>query len=483
MEHFDKKAIDAKVAAGFPLTDRWHNRFHLEMPFGLINDPNGLTYANGEYHIFYQWNPLGCEHKNKCWAHVRTRDFVHYSLPELSLWPSDEHDKDGCYSGCGFTEKGKVHVFYTCNAKNDGIRTPAQRFGTLQEDGSVEKGEIAVPDSPAGITGHFRDPYLFHRHGKRYFVIGAQADEPEPRGTVLIYEETKEGWKNLGELKTRLGQFGYMWECPNLLHFGAYDALIFCPQGLEAREFDRQNIYQAGYIAGHLSLDSLDMMQHSKFQELDHGFDFYAPQVFQHEGRHILLGWMGMPDKDDEYPTREKGWMFSLTLPRVLSLRQGHIYSRPARELKALRIEETAIDIDMDMEQDLTEQLFDGTEVLLDLTLGKAQHISLVLAYGLEKTVFSYDRTTQVMTIDRTGMTYGGRGVRRFKLFVDRMLSLQLFVDRTAVEAFFQHGEEVASMLVFPEKNIRPEIRIHADAPLESVTGRLWELDAFHFTR
>lgn len=96
MEKFDKKAIDAKVAAGFPLTDRWHNRFHLEMPFGLINDPNGMTFANGEYHIFYQWNPLGCEHKNKCWAHVKTRDFVHYSLPELSLWPSDEHDKDGC---------------------------------------------------------------------------------------------------------------------------------------------------------------------------------------------------------------------------------------------------------------------------------------------------------------------------------------------------------------------------------------------------
>ena len=193
MEKFDKKAIDAKVAAGFPLTDRWHNRFHLEMPFGLINDPNGLTFADGEYHIFYQWNPLGCEHKNKCWAHVRTRDFVHYSMPELSLWPSDEHDKDGCYSGCGFTEKGKVHVFYTCNAKNDGVRTPAQRFGTLQEDGHVEKGAIVVPDSPEGITGHFRDPYLFHRHGKRYFVIGAQADEEKPRGTVLIYKGDERG--------------------------------------------------------------------------------------------------------------------------------------------------------------------------------------------------------------------------------------------------------------------------------------------------
>ena len=210
-----------------------------------------------------------------------------------------------------------------------------------------------------------------------------------------------------------------MWECPNMLHFGSYDALIFCPQGLEAREFDRQNIYQAGYIAGHLSLDSMDMMQHTKFQELDHGFDFYA-----------------------EYSTSEKGWMYSLTLPRVLTLRQGHIFSRPAAELKALRIESTAIDIDADMESSILTRLFDGSEVLLDITLGKAQKVTM---------------------------------------FVDKVLSLQMFVDRAAVEAFFQHGEDVASMLVFPEKNIRPELRIEADAALETVTGRVWELDAFRF--
>ena len=133
------------------------------------------------------------------------------------------------------------------------------------------------------------------------------------------------------------------------------------------------------------------------------------------------------------------------------------------------------------MEDRLVSRLFDGSEVLLDITLGKAKKVELSLVYGLEKTVFSYDHTTQVMTIDRTGMKNGGRGVRRFKMFVDRVLSLQLFVDRAAVEAFFQHGEDVASFLVFPEKNIRPELRVTADAPLETVTGRVWELDSFRF--
>ena len=65
MEYFDKVEIDARIAAGFPPVHHLHNRLHIEMPFGLINDPNGLVYHDGAYHIFYQWNPFGCAHKNK----------------------------------------------------------------------------------------------------------------------------------------------------------------------------------------------------------------------------------------------------------------------------------------------------------------------------------------------------------------------------------------------------------------------------------
>lgn len=482
MMKFDKQAIDAKVREGIPFEHRWHNRFHLEMPFGLINDPNGLAFHQGEYHIFYQWNPLGCEHKNKCWAHVKTRDFVNYTMPELAMWPTDEHDKDGCYSGCGFVEDGALKVLYTCNAKDEqGVRTAAQRVGTFS-GGKVRKEDILVPGNPEGYTAHFRDPYVFYRRGKKYFVLGGQTKEE--RGCALIYREDADGWTFLGELKTKMTEaeekFGYMWECPGMLRFGTHDVLLLCPQGLPEKEFKYQNIYQSGYFAGHVSLDSMEMY-HGRFQELDKGFDFYAPQVFQHEGRHILLGWMGMPDKDGEYPTREKGWMYSLTMPRALTLRQGHIYSRPVKEMRALRVDESVVDIDAEQVSSFSESLSDGAEILLDFQLGEAQQLDLELVYGLEKLVFHYDRTTQVMTIDRDGMKLGGRGKRRFKLYVDDVLNIQLFVDKTAVEAFFQHGEEVASLFVFPEKHILPEFHVQADVPMESVSGRIWELDAVKF--
>ena len=223
------------------------------------------------------------------------------------------------------------------------------------------------------------------------------------------------------------------------------------------------------------------MMQHTKFQELDRGFDFYAPQVLSHEGRQILLGWMGMPDKDGEYPTKEQGWMYSLTMPRELRLRQGHIYSRPAREMKDLRIQETAMEIEGEALKEIARPLFDGSEILLDIEMGAAKEIVVTLAYGTESLLFIYDRHAQTMAIDRNGMRKGGRGIRRFKLFADTNLSLQLFVDRTAVEAFFQHGEEAASILVFPEKNIQPEVRVTADGEMVSLNGKIWELDGFWY--
>ena len=482
MEKFDKQAIDQQVRDGLPFKHHWHNRFHLEMPVGLINDPNGMTYLDGVYHIFYQWNPYGPVHKNKSWAHTTTKDFIHYSYPELSLNPTDVHDKDGCYSGCGLVENGEVRILYTCNSKDENnVRIPAQRFGTLMNDGIVRKDSIIVEKNPEGITGHFRDPNIFYDHGSRYFVLGAQRENET--GTVLIYsEDNDKNWNLLGELKTELVDFGYMWECPGLIRFGDYDALIFCPQGLKEEEYQYQNLYQAGYIVGHVSLDSMEMI-HGKFQELDKGFDFYAPQAFSQCGRKILLGWMGMPDKDSEYPTGEvtdaTPWRYSLTLPRVLSLYQGHIYSQPVDELKALR--KNHLDIDANANNRVESNLFEGTEIDLNIEFGSAEKITLALEYDSEKVCLEYDRSKQVFMIDRNGMKLGGKGQRKFKLFADKNLELKMFVDKTAIEIFLQNGMEAASFFVFPEKDVIPKMVLQSDQNFDRVSGKIFELGSFIF--
>ena len=486
MEKIHRQDIENRLREGFPLRGRWHNGFHLEMPFGLINDPNGLAYVNGEYHIFYQWNPLGCQHKNKCWAHVKTKDLVNYTMPELSMWPTDSHDKDGCYSGCGFGENGQLRVLYTCNAKDEnGHRTPAQRLGTLMADGGIRKDEIVLPKEAEGYTPHFRDPYVFDRQGQRYFVVGAQNEGL--KGRAVVYEKDAQTpgnsrWHLLGEIKTGYQDFGYMWECPNFLHINGQDVLMFCPQGLEAQEYKYQNLYQSGYIIGQWNPVTMEM-EHGEFQELDRGFDFYAPQVMVQEDRYLMWGWMGIPEEEGQHPSAEDGWVFGLTVPRELTLKDGHIYQRPARELENLRMEGHISRIKA---QDVVEYAMElelprRSDINLACQMGEAREIRLSLCYGEESLQLVYDRESQVMSIDRNGMKLGGRGIRRFKLPAKDTLQLQILADTSAVEIFFQQGREAAALFVYPTTDAKPQLKLAADGKIKSLEGTCWELQGFSY--
>ncbi len=493
MRYIDKIRIEEKLQQSYSLSGRWHNGFHLEMPFGLINDPNGLVFVNGKYHIFFQWNPLGCEHKNKCWAYTSTSDFVHYSRPKLAMQPTDAHDKDGCYSGCGFAEEGCARVLYTCNAKDEaGVRTPAQRLGTLLADGTIRKDEIIVPKEAAGYTAHFRDPYMFVRDGRRYFVLGAQNESLQ--GRAVVYREaagndgslpengndTAGNWDFLGEIRTAYPAFGYMWECPNLLQFPAGDVLLFCPQGLKPEEYAFQNRYQSGYVSGRLNLDSM-VMEHGEFCELDRGFDFYAPQVLEKDGRHIMFGWMGMPEDESLYPSSEDGWLYSLTMPRELTLQDGVLYQQPAAELLALRKPKSERQVQAISACEYQLLLPELCEAKLAVQMGAADHVKLILAYGKESLILYYDRLQQVMTIDRSSMKLGAKGMRRFRLAAEDVLKLHLWVDKSAVEVFFQEGREAASMLIFPTRETVPQIIVQGDARLSKIEGRIWELSAHQY--
>lgn len=501
---FNKQAVDDRVRAEIPYTTRWHNRFHIDAPHSLISDPNGLCCCDGTYHIFCQWNPVPENqqwHKNKSWMHTTTKDFINYTMPELSLWPRDEHDKDGCHSGCGFVEDGKVRVFYTCNARDENyVRTVAQRFGTLQEDGSITLDEIQVYGNPEGYTAHFRDPNFFYRNGVRYFAMAAQrmsdpAKSSRPtNGAVLIYKEKPEGgWELLGEVKTDYYDFGYMWECPNLLQFEDMDVLIVCPQGVHHEELKYQNHCLAGYFIGHFSVDSLDMI-HGKFHELDKGFDFYSPQVFANEARHIMVGWIGMPDLVDTVETAKDGWLYSLTMPRELTIHQGKVRSQPVKEMEALRQERT--DIDVSNAQNTPVQLPKGSESIVNITFGDARQVEISVNWGKEKFIMQYDRNTQIITLDRNNMKLGGKGIRpfsdgkntdvnigtrKFKLFTNLELNFRLFVDNSVIELFLQDGEEACSLLVYPEEDVAPVLEFKADKPIQRIAGRVWQLGEFTY--
>ncbi len=97
-----------------------------------MNDPNGLVYYKGKYHVFFQWNPFDTKHTFKCWGHYSSTDFIHWEVHPPALVPSEWYEKDGCYSGSAIVYDNKLYLFYTGNVKTtDGGRETYQCLGSI----------------------------------------------------------------------------------------------------------------------------------------------------------------------------------------------------------------------------------------------------------------------------------------------------------------------------------------------------------------
>lgn len=421
---------------------QWHNKFHLEMPNGLVNDPNGLCYHQGKYQIFFQWNPFGCEHKHKHWTYTQTTDFINYTKPQIALAPVDKFDKDGCYSGSARSKNNKLEIIYTANLKDEqNIHYSRQVLVKQDDDGEFIKEKIIIDTVPKGYTTHFRDPYIFTKSNRSFIILGAQRENLT--GCALIYEEIDENWIFRGELKTQLTDFGYMWECPNLFTIDDKDILVFCPQGLKAQKYQYQNLYQTGYLIGQFNPDTLEFT-HGEFHEFDMGFDFYAPQVLVHENRHILIGWVGMPDKLQDYPTINDGWVHSLTLPRELILKNDKLYQRPISELNELNQNATT-KINTDKISLPANKKLEISIPLEDISSWQGK-----LKFNDEYILLTYDKNTSVFTIDRNQLKLGGKGIRQFLVKAQDELNLSIYIDNSIIELYLQDGEYYATFCYYP---------------------------------
>ncbi len=454
----------------------WRNKFHIEMPFGLLNDPNGLSYYDNKFHIFYQWNPFGCEHKTKHWCLVTTTNFVDFTRPKIVLKPEEWFDKDGCYSGCGLVKDDKLKLYYTGNVKgNNNERKSYQCVATYYKDGTIQKQGVIIGKQPEGYTAHFRDPYIFMNDNIYYMALGAQNNKL--KGKVLIYRsKDSTEWNLLGELKTDMKDFGHMWECPNMVKISEDKyAFIFSPQGLEGKELKYQNIFQSGYVIGTLDLKELELKRHSEFKELDMGFDFYAPQIFEHDSENIMFGWVGLPDKGCEYPTSNYGWMYSLTIPRVLEYKNNILYQKPLKRIENLRQSQIVNIKNLSCNDYKLNLQSRYVEIMLNLEMDETDLIEVRFKFSDEYILLTCDKKAQIVTIDRSNMCLGGKGIRKFKLEIKDKLKLHMFIDSSIIEIYYQDGLEVTTLVYFPKEE-QLEIEIKNDNEVKINELCIWNL-------
>ncbi|MFT9370512.1 glycoside hydrolase family 32 protein [Paenibacillus polymyxa] len=447
---------------------QWRQSFHIQPPTGLLNDPNGFSYYQGEYHLFYQWFPLGTDHGMKYWYHLKSKDLVTWHSAGIGITPGDDFDSHGAYSGSALEHEDKLYMMYTGNTRDENwIRHPYQCMAVMDESGRITKWEHPVIDHvPEGYTDHFRDPKLWKDGDSFYCVIGAQ--RTNSTGCVVLYRSTDlHTWQFEGELNTGLESFGYMWECPDYFELNGAGVLVFSPQGLEPSGDENQNIYQSGYVIGKLLNTETRTLEHGAFHELDRGFDFYAPQtMIDPQGRRIMVAWMGLPDI--EYPTDPNGWAHCLTLPRELTLHEGKLLQRPIPELTTLRRNSEDRVADTLSSESKTYEGFKGTayELICEVDLLDAKAFGIEFrASETEKTVIKYNAVSRKLVLDRSqsgehvAAEYGE--VRQCAWDKDH-IKLHLFVDTSSVEIFINDGEEVFTSRIFPHPE-SDEIRFFAD--------------------
>lgn len=305
-------------------SDPWRPRYHFAPPANWMNDPNGTIYHNGEYHLFYQFNPAKPKWGNLHWGHAKSKDLVHWEHLPIALAPEGFPKEMHCYSGCCvIADDGTPTIFYTSmNAKSRirGItRFSEQWMATGSPDLVTWEKHTANPFLSEAIHGeqipqHWRDPYVWQENDRWLMVLCGQY-AGEKFGSVFLYQsENLLDWEFVNRLYQDTKAQGKGWECANYFRSGEQYVLVISPYG--------PVIYSIG---------DFDGVQHHAgcWFTLDHGKNFYATNTYMDDqGRTILVGWV---------KAKGEGWAGCLSLPREIDLVEGDLLVKPFAALAMLR--------------------------------------------------------------------------------------------------------------------------------------------------
>lgn len=309
---------------------------HLKAPRGWMNDPNGFIYYKGMYHLFYQHFPYAPRWATMHWGHAVSRDLVHWEHQDIALFPTRYEDQNGCFSGSALAHEDRLYLFYTgvhydkINPEDthlalDDAFVSAQMMITSEDgfhfDNFCDKRVIIPPieDSRVGHRTHARDPKVWRGTDAWYLVIGSSTKEG--RGELVFYKSANlTEWKYVNHVSSE-GLPGWMWECPDYFRTAGGEVLIISPMGIPTEGTEEKN--HAVCMNVHFKERSCEMEFAKEYQYVDYGLDLYAPQTTTDaQGRRVLTAWMRMPKP------MEDGRIGMFCIPRVVEVKDGHIYFR-----------------------------------------------------------------------------------------------------------------------------------------------------------
>lgn len=458
------QAQSARAALEKTRNNRWYPMIHAAAPAGWINDPNGLSYFNGEYHLFYQHHPYSTHWGPMHWGHLVSKDLIHWEHRAIALAPSEKEDLGGVWSGSAVIDpEGRLCLFYTGNRWRNGVDDTQGKIQTqccaVSTDAHTFNKLGAVIEEPD--YEDIRDPKVFTVGQTWYMVLGARSKNN--RGQVLLYSSADlSHWTFERVLFEDPNPEVYMIECPDMFELDGHWVIAYGPM-THARPhgFSGRNGHNAGYIVGDWEPGSA-FCPLTPYRQNDWGHNFYACQSFlDPKGRRIVIGWMGgftLPLASQAHD----GWSGQMSLPRQLHLdSELRLVSTPIEEIESLRedsVEWGPLKLNADEEKTLLDEV-DAAEIELDIDLdaSDAERVSLLVhrTSASEFTEVAYDDLMERIILDRGLHRPSDRGMRAAPAPNAGILHLRVIIDRASVEVFIGDGHDVLSSLSFPGQGPR----------------------------
>ena len=418
---------EMKYSDSFDTANREHFRpqYHHTPLYGWMNDPNGMFYKDGVWHLYYQWNPYGSHWENMTWGHSTSRDLIHWEAQPTAI----EADALGTiFSGSCVVDGDRVVAFYTSAGQHQTQSTAVSHDNGLTFE-KYAGNPIITSDQP-----DFRDPKAFWNEEARLWnLILAVGQEMH----IYSSKDLKQ-WRFESTFGKEYGGHGGVWECPDLFKIDDKWVLL-CninpggPFGGSATQ------YFIGQFDGH-KFTCESMPKVTKW--LDHGKDHYATVSFYNapDDRRVVLAWMSNWQYANQVPTKQ--FRSANSIPRDLGLfhdgEETYVSVVPSKEMLAargakLKKPTDCCEIVVDVKQNCTIELSNA--------LGER----VVMTYDAQKHTFAMDRTksgdvsfSEAFPCVTTAPTHGA------------LKQLRLFVDRCSLEAFDADGRMAMTNLVFP---------------------------------
>ena len=433
-----------KTAESFDTTnsEQYRPLYHHTPAYGWMNDPNGMFFKDGVWHLYFQHNPYGSQWENMTWGHSTSTDLIHWTFQGDPIQP----DAWGAiFSGSSVVDKNNTAGFgenaivalYTSAGEN---QTQSMAYST--DNGKTFTKYDGNPIITSNVPD-FRDPHMFWNEDiKKWNMILAAGQQ------MNIYSsDNLKDWKFESSFGAEYGSHGGVWECPDLMKMKVRGTdkekwMLVCninpggPSGGSATQ------YFVGDFDGH-KFTCESKPEVTKW--MDYGKDHYATVTFDNapNGRHVALAWMSNWQYANQVPTMQ--YRSANSIPRDLGLFEykGNTYCSvtPSEEITAARSKKPS------------KSLSEACEMVVNLkgdatiTLSNSKGEKVVMTYKAKDETFSMDRTLS----GKTDFSSDFAAITIAPVY-GKMNKLRIFIDKSSIEVFDNDGKMAMTNLVFPTK-------------------------------